>query len=42
MSDEIVRSDASDLEAQVYALERMDLGALRDFWRTRWGRDRRL
>jgi len=27
----------SDVEAQVRSLERMNLAALRDFWRARWG-----
>ena len=32
----------ADLEAQVCALERMDLVGLRDFWRARWGREPRM
>ena len=38
MSDEPVASlDDSDLEAQLCALERLDLRGLRDVWRDRWG-----
>jgi len=36
------RTDTSDIEAQVCALETMTLRGLRDAWRLRWGREPKL